>query len=42
LPPNIRTYPAGHAGPLTNYRKWVRKETFLEALDQITHQSKLH
>jgi hypothetical protein len=42
LPPAIETYPKGEATALTNYRKWVRRSTFLEELKRIASQSKSH
>jgi hypothetical protein len=40
LPPDIEAYPKSEATALTNYRKWVRKSTFLRELQRVASRSK--
>ena len=35
LPRSVRTYPAGDAGTITNYKKWVRKAELLGVLQRF-------
>jgi hypothetical protein len=39
LPKSVKMFPSGEAGPLTNYRKWVRKAVFVSLLDAMTKQN---
>ena len=39
LPKSITTFPAGDAGPITNYKKWVRESELLEVLQRFAHES---
>jgi hypothetical protein len=35
LPPGVKEFPPGEAGPLTNYCKWVRKSVFIGLLEAL-------
>jgi hypothetical protein len=41
LPKSIQTFPKGDPGPITNYKKWVRKSAFLSELGMLSASSRL-
>jgi hypothetical protein len=40
LPSNVNTFPSGEAGAITNYKKWVRRNTLISLLEQFSDSNR--